>query len=241
MTGRRGFTLIELMIVIAIIAIIAAIAIPGLLQSQRSSNERNASASLKTLCTAEIDFRSNDRDGNQVNDFWTRDVSGLFAVYPAGAPATSTIRLIELTVAAADAVNLPAIAGTANYPGTNPVSTYAISQPKAGYWYYSLVNNQGVTPVSPYAAATDPSNLPIHNGSTFGFGCYPDSYSSGRLIYVINEGNTLFRRSIIATVRPAGPNPPGLPLTAGVVNGGGDPPTDWPTDANLKADYGKLD
>src|SRR5687767_15263698 len=53
MQKRQGFTLIELMIVIAIIAIIAAIAIPGLLSSQRASNERNASASLKTIASAE--------------------------------------------------------------------------------------------------------------------------------------------------------------------------------------------
>ncbi|HUR39322.1 MAG TPA: prepilin-type N-terminal cleavage/methylation domain-containing protein, partial [Planctomycetota bacterium] len=50
--SNKGFTLIELMIVIAIIAIIAAIAIPGLLSSQRASNERNASTSLKTLTSA---------------------------------------------------------------------------------------------------------------------------------------------------------------------------------------------
>ena len=50
MSGKHhGFTLIELMIVIAVIAVIAAIAIPGLISSQRSSYERGASTSMKTF------------------------------------------------------------------------------------------------------------------------------------------------------------------------------------------------
>src|SRR5690242_11411215 len=106
---KGGFTLIELMIVIAIIAIIAAIAIPGLLSSQRASNERNASTSLKTLTSAEADFRANDRDWNHVNDFWTGDVKGLYTMTSAAVLGNTNsttdpaIKLIELSVASADA------------------------------------------------------------------------------------------------------------------------------------------
>jgi prepilin-type N-terminal cleavage/methylation domain-containing protein len=70
-TGRRyqrvsGFTLIELMIVIAIIAIIAAIAIPNLIQARIHANEGAAIGGLKTLQTAEAIFREGDKekDGN---------------------------------------------------------------------------------------------------------------------------------------------------------------------------------
>ena len=49
---KKGFTLIELMIVIAIIAIIASIAIPGILSARRASNASAALANVKSLTTS---------------------------------------------------------------------------------------------------------------------------------------------------------------------------------------------
>ena len=59
-TTRRdgGFSLIELLLVVAIIAIIAAIAVPGLIRARLVANESSAIASLRTISSAQATFAS---------------------------------------------------------------------------------------------------------------------------------------------------------------------------------------
>ena len=73
---KRGFTLVEIMIVVAIIALLAAIAIPNLLRARVNANEAAGVSALKTIATAAISYRS-------VNTAYPADLNALGSATPA--------------------------------------------------------------------------------------------------------------------------------------------------------------
>jgi len=81
--NQKGFSLIELLIVVAIILIIAAIAIPNLMRSKMAANEASAVGSLRSINTASVTYSSTYGIG------FPSDLTKLKPVAP-GATATST-------------------------------------------------------------------------------------------------------------------------------------------------------
>ncbi len=103
---RQGFTLIELMIVIAIIAIIAAIAIPNLLESRVSAQEAASATALRSgLLPAEVQFQASvyiDSDSNGIGDYATSTspALGVGKSYPLMSGQTTTPGGITLNLLA---------------------------------------------------------------------------------------------------------------------------------------------
>lgn len=173
--GRLQWTLAQTLVAIVLVHVAAYYLWFG--PRQVEANERCASAALKSLASAEADFRANDRDGNRVTDFWTADVSGLYALEVNGKP----LALIAREVGEADATPNRTLPGG--------------PKPHCGYYFIALERDESEPggPIS-YKADTDGSGRRQRHTSKFGFCAYPAVYGkTGRLTYILNEGNTMFR------------------------------------------------
>jgi type II secretory pathway pseudopilin PulG len=151
------------------VLIIAIIALPSLAVSNQHSDERNASSSLRTLTSAQEDFRANDRDGDGVHQFWRADIAGLYTLKSRTCPDNGPIKLIELSIASADDRSV------------SDLTPYAVRSAKAGYWYRGIRHADEKTP-SPdrYAIIAFPEKYP----------------ESGRFTIITDENKDIYRSDL---------------------------------------------
>ncbi|MGB7848339.1 MAG: prepilin-type N-terminal cleavage/methylation domain-containing protein [Candidatus Acidiferrum sp.] len=150
MKKQKGFSLIELLIVVAIILIIAAIAIPNLMRSRMAANESSAVGSIRTINTAQVTYAANYPDTGYAVGL--ANLGGTVAQCPAGALGTiANACLID--------------------------STLSITQQKSGYTFAMVGAQLGGSPVNNIYAVT---GVPIAIGSTGQRGFFSDQSGVSR-------------------------------------------------------------
>lgn len=173
MRSEHGFTLIELMIVVAIIAVIAAIAIPSLLRSRMASNQTAAIASCKAYCEAQEVYHRTDYDHDSILEY--------------AATMRGSYSLLENTAGAGDIALIDKAFADAE---GNP--SVALTQ-RAGY-VFTILTSQGANVSSgalSWCAATATSDL-IYG---YGLSAVPAGYdTTGRDTYQISAHAHAYQR-----------------------------------------------
>lgn len=187
---------VALLLLCVALGVILAIAIPVIVRSQASSQERAGVAQLRAIATIEELWRQDDVDKNGVADYWTGDVSGLYRVERPPSGSGMPAGLLDEAIARADDVKLGGGAampgGSLPTPGARSSGLLEMRETasNAGFFVRALTTD---AEDAPYARDPDGDGNPWTHETRFGFSAHPAAYGSGaRSTFVVNEEGVIY-------------------------------------------------
>jgi len=134
---NAGFSLIELMIVVAVIVIIAAMSIPSLLHARMAANEAAAVSALRTLASEEVNYDASWSSG------YSPTLAALGPPLPGIGPSPANADLVDSILASGirggyQFIYVPLISAGTNKPTGYQVNANPISPGITGEWYFFL-------------------------------------------------------------------------------------------------------